>query len=48
MERLLRRQDRAFRDPAFAGYVEYDLYTAGIILRERDHVYREQASIRKQ
>ena len=48
MERVLRRQDRAFRDPAFACYVEYDLYTAGIVLRERDHVYREQASIRKQ
>ncbi len=27
---------------------KYDLYTAGIVLRERDHVYREQASIRKQ
>ncbi len=44
----LRRQDRAFRDPAFACYVEYDVHGAGIVLRECDHVHREPLTIRKQ
>ena len=34
--------------PAFACYVEYDVHGAGIVLRERDYVYREPLTIRKQ
>ena len=48
MERVLRRENRAFRPAIIPCHVKHDLYAAGNRPRKRNRVHREQASIRKQ